>query len=84
MGQNIEQLIRVYANCEDLIPSKLDGKQMESAKDLLIHFRRGFNTRQPLSVFEDTSISGPSGAGGKSVPLFSSLNPRSTADLSII
>ncbi|CAD6591755.1 MAG: hypothetical protein ASARMPREDX12_005405 [Alectoria sarmentosa] len=63
MGQNIEQLIRVYANCEDLIPSKLDGKQMEIAKDLLIHFRRGFNTRQPLSVFEDTSMSGPSGAG---------------------
>lgn len=82
MSQAFETLIQIYADGEGFFP-KPDGKEMGTARKLLTNFRRGFNTRQPLSVFEDTSVSGPSGAGGKSSLLSSYLKPPSTADYSI-
>ena len=80
MRQNLEVLIQMFANVHDLIPPKLDDKDMDIPKALFTDFLRGFNTRQPLSVFEDTNVTGPSSAGGKSDVPPSSLNIRSIAN----
>ena len=80
--EKVETLIQIFANGETLILLKLNGKEMETAKKRFEDFRRGFNQRQPLSVFEDISVTGPSGAGGKCSPLLS-LNPRLTTHRSI-
>ncbi len=82
MREKLETLIQVFANGEGLIPAKPDSKGMETAKKNFIDFRRGFNQHQPLSVFKDTSVTGPSAAGGKCSPL-SFLNPGLKAHRSI-
>lgn len=58
-GQNLDLSIHIYAKGENLMPTKPD------AAKLFSDFLRGFNASHPHSVYQDTSIGGPSGAGGK-------------------
>lgn len=74
MRPTVEVFTEIYANGDGLVPPGLYGKELNDAKKLVTDFCRGFNSRQPLSIFEDTSATGPSGAGGKSSSLVSLLS----------
>ncbi len=59
MGQDLDVLIHLYSNSQSLL------SQDTSARGPFKDFYRGFNSENPLSIYEDTSESAPSGAGGK-------------------
>ena len=80
LEESLEERIQIFANSQNLLLAKRDENEMETLKNLFTDFVRGFNTQHPLSVFEDTSVIGPSGAGGKRCQPSSSIGPCSIAD----
>lgn len=57
--QDLDLVIRLYCNSKSLL------SQDPSARGPFTNFYRGFNSENPLSMYEDTSESAPSSAGGK-------------------
>ena len=57
--QDLDLFIHLYSNRKSLL------SQDPSASGPFKNFYRGFNSENPLSMYEDTSESAPSGAGGK-------------------
>ncbi len=65
MGQGLDLLIRLYSNSQSLLPS-----QDPDARGPFENFHLGFNSENPFTIYEDTSKSAPSGAGGRKPTLF--------------
>ena len=59
IDQDLDVVIHLYSNSKSLL------SQDPSARGPFKNFHRGFNSENPLSIYEDTSESAPSGAGGK-------------------
>ncbi|CAF9942710.1 hypothetical protein IMSHALPRED_004475 [Imshaugia aleurites] len=62
LEESLEERIQIFANSQNLLLAKRDENEMKTLKNLFTDFVRGFNTHHPLSIFEDTNVTGPSGA----------------------